>query len=740
MILSLFSKNWKLLIDIVIVLGIIFLIFWWNPFNLFGSKLELQGTANVVSKVRDIGELVTAEYYGEVLASDEEARKKVLNTDSIQRLGEEHYMVIKQELMRRYVYRQNLLKEELKKLKRKKDRDKLKASFAKDSRKRIVRNAYPALIEMLPAKFIRNSTILFVGHYEHGTKIKDKKFIKRDDDDHDRYIEKIWKDVLELEYDLIKRQFDKDPEFRNYDQMGFRTNASYVDFYFHYSRLEQPKKERKIKLAMIGRGSVQAGFRFDQLGENNVVYDDRNQTVYFFGFQAEILSTDINPWFIPERRIPGFEILKEEDAKFRHVRELKMHCIDKLRENAMAADILDQAQKNGEEAMKEFFMLILGEEVKRVVFKKESLPHFEKQLLEDSVISWSEVAIIDSLLTEQLQAIQNEEVEAVKERRLKLARDLISKLKQYPLVLENGAQFDFNYTTKTLAGAMRDSLVTRDELEKIVSRIRLNPSIHKTFPVPTPDMKLWYDQELDYLSEFNHRMDILLTNRPVTLEEITERSAILPADSSERVEVIQQASAFVSKNDSTFYQIIGAEIKYFKMRSATIPKGILYPISETTDLETHAMKAKKWRSIISMDTIQLPGFTELSVVRDTALYSSHAYDSIFTDWSDEHLTLVLQDSSFMVMQDTIVLNSMKLAELTSPTSLDMIADSTARLEGYSLEIKLIRDYLKKNAKKERNLGPVMRLRRDFDRWVGNDSTGTISSVRKKVKGWRERLR
>jgi len=38
---GLFLKNWKFLLDVVIVIALVILFFLWNPLNIFGNKLKL---------------------------------------------------------------------------------------------------------------------------------------------------------------------------------------------------------------------------------------------------------------------------------------------------------------------------------------------------------------------------------------------------------------------------------------------------------------------------------------------------------------------------------------------------------------------------------------------------------------------------------------------------------------------------------------------------------------------------
>ena len=75
-------KNWKLFIDIIIVVGSIVLLTIFDPFGIFTNR-SLKNTANILSSVKDIGELVTAEYYGEVISSLQGTQIYDLEVDSL---------------------------------------------------------------------------------------------------------------------------------------------------------------------------------------------------------------------------------------------------------------------------------------------------------------------------------------------------------------------------------------------------------------------------------------------------------------------------------------------------------------------------------------------------------------------------------------------------------------------------------------------------------------------------------
>ena len=66
--ISFIIKHWRLLVDMAIVVGVVIAFTFWDPFKIF-NKRKLLDTANLVTEVRDIGQLVTAEYFGEVISS-----------------------------------------------------------------------------------------------------------------------------------------------------------------------------------------------------------------------------------------------------------------------------------------------------------------------------------------------------------------------------------------------------------------------------------------------------------------------------------------------------------------------------------------------------------------------------------------------------------------------------------------------------------------------------------------------
>lgn len=520
MIIRLLLKNWKLLLDIALILALIFLIFLWNPANIFGNGLKLRHTANMVSEIKEIGELITAEYYGEVIASDEESMLGILNVDSIELQAMGRYISeVKTPLFDAYITASRSVYEAA---------AEKKFLFAKGE-ERYIRNQLVQIksdivkerLEKLQSKLKDdqlNALLLFIATYEHGNSLNQNKFIRKSENQKGNYTNKILKEILETEYDQVVHYANGDADFQGYLSQGFTTNYRYTDFYFDYMEQSLPRKEQKVEIALIGRGSVKAGFRFDQLDERNVVYDAERQYIYLYGFNAEILYQDINPWFIPERQVPGYQIIMAKNASFEKMKELKLHCLDKLTYQAELAGIRQQAQKNGEVAIAEFFSLLLGEDIKKVVFSNDPLGLESASITKDSLISPNELVLIDSLIQQELISIEGSE-EPIKQHRKKLLAEFIADLSQYEVCWKN-KRLAFNYFNRHIPAILEDTMVTSlgDELPSLIdytytNDLELIKKLRSTFSDSVfqfPEMySLWSTDSLAYFKEYNDFLSIL---------------------------------------------------------------------------------------------------------------------------------------------------------------------------------------------------------------------------------------
>jgi len=522
MIFKWLFKNGKYILDVVIVLGLVVLVFLWNPWNLFGKGLQLEDTANMVSEIKEIGELVTAEYYGEVIASHQEAELEILDVDSVELLGEIQYDSIKRYLYNAYIRELDDIEERIKERWSDRKERRKRARYLRRARKAIINDALGNLDRLMASNInnedILNATILFVGQYEHGDRIKINKFVRKSDKGREGYVRRIFARILQSEFDRIIRYHAGDIAYQGYLTSGFSTHARFTDYYYKYAEEKMPGDQRKMELAVIGRGSVKAGFGFDQLDDRNVVYDENSQTLYFFGFSARILNQDINPWFIPEQRVPGFQVIAAEKLKdrgFEKMKALKLHCIKKLRLKSEEAGIIERAQANGEESLKAFFSLITGNDIRKVIFRKDPLTYNVENILADSVISVDEVNTLEAAIDRQLSAINGEQNSAIKERKQKLLQETLQRLRRYDIVIERDSAkhtFGFNYYTRHLPDILRDSMVTQAEWQVIAREIRHNyvdPSLR--YQQPPADQFYWFTDSLEYISVFNDFIDQIIS-------------------------------------------------------------------------------------------------------------------------------------------------------------------------------------------------------------------------------------
>ncbi len=336
------------LMQVILVVAAVLVFSFFDPFNMFGSKKKtLEDTPISVSSIKEIGQLITAEYYGEVLGSLKEVNIEHLDSN-INELSE------------------------------------LNMNFAE------------AMADM------RRKNLEFKGLFRK-RKIEnyfDENYADLRNDPYFSYLMDYLEESLHLntERQVFKYFYDND-KYKGDDISREVLN-------------DLPKKTKEIfvadkqllkkQIVMLGRGSVKAGYNFDNFNENNFKYSSASNTVYFIGLKPEILACHINPWFIPEKKVKGFEIIlytgQASDPKY--INEVKEKCLEELRESAMKQDILEKAETNARENLKSFFSLLLGNPVNDVVFlnSKTEVNLYELKL--DGKITSNELSVIDSTIKE----------------------------------------------------------------------------------------------------------------------------------------------------------------------------------------------------------------------------------------------------------------------------------------------------------------------------------------------------
>lgn len=462
--INLFSKYWKLILDILLVVALVVGLFLWNPFDLFGKETRLHPTANVATQIKQIGQLVTAEYYGEVVASFGEAKLNFLKEDLLNEEANTIYIDLKADVYDAYL---DFVVEGTKKFSKDKKRERKKKQARKDAVDDLIKNygKEPSGVRYSDL-FIKDTldiVLLFVAE-----KVLDERTgmdLKKLDSDRKRkkFREQQMENLLAAIEEKHLSLDDKGMDL--FLQEPLMKNPSFSSFYY---TLYQEDEKSKDQLAMIGRGSVKAGFDFGSFRESNLYMDEDDGVIHIFGLEPVILDFDINPWFIPERAVPGYDIVQAgRKVSFEDAKKVKSYCRAKLRRRALEAGIIAEAKRYGEEVVKTFLALVLETDVKKVIFHENLEKVFFEQITRDGVIHQTEIALIESAEQQFLQKIEEASSATLKKAYRNQLSHLLFSLRKYPLQMVDGSKIPFNYFTKELYPLLNDSAHTDTSIKPI---------------------------------------------------------------------------------------------------------------------------------------------------------------------------------------------------------------------------------------------------------------------------------
>ena len=360
---NLFTKGASLILQIIFVVALVLVFAWYDPFDIFTpTKLTLKNTPVQVESIKQIGQLITAEYYGEVISSLQEVINEKDYNSAV------HFDTIVNDLHKEF-------KEAVKEFSKEKvkgNAKKVYQAFATD---------YTGLVNNLQF----SSYLYFINEKLRGKSYTSKELDRELSPYYTRrlikrlYSDSIWRKKLRT----IKAN-----EFKN-----IRKTET-------YNKLK--KEFRHSRLVLIGRGWIKAGFDFRNFSNRNFRYDAARHRIYFIGMQPKILSATINPWFIPEEGVEGFEFLiAERGVRFKpeYTNIVKQRCLDKLRQQALEKQILLKSKENAEQNLKSFFSLLLNDDIKGLYFYTNYLSYMSDVILQDSVITNEELLTIDSSIS-----------------------------------------------------------------------------------------------------------------------------------------------------------------------------------------------------------------------------------------------------------------------------------------------------------------------------------------------------
>ena len=471
MIFNFIAKNIRFILDALLVVGLVVLFAWFDPFGWFKSKPQLEDTAILVSNVKEIGELITAEYYGEVIASLKESRIEAYEEDTLVTWAEELFIDLKYAIYQ-----------------------------LQQSENRIRRKRIDDLVLKADPELARNFLYPYLLDYLDS--------LPQIDNRNDRQHSILWALAITIE----SQTKDKEPEeiYRYLNEPdpapGFKGFSAFYKNQLGLN-IKDDRRERRKEVTFIGRGWVKAGFNLSQLNQRNFIYDEDNHVIHILGMNPQILAAEINPWFIPERGIQGFELVTLKGrANFEDAILVKSHCKEKLRQQALNSGLLEQARKNGQENLQKFFSLLLDEPIQAVTFHTNELHYMQRTLLQDSIIGFQEALVIDSLFKKQIRNLANTTHKKLRNRQLEQIQEFVNTMQQQKFV--DSLQLNFNYYSPWVTRLFWDNASPEaiDSLECI--QIQNLKSGTLTLPADT----LWFtgDQAKNAaLHEFNQTFKVL---------------------------------------------------------------------------------------------------------------------------------------------------------------------------------------------------------------------------------------
>lgn len=538
--IALFIRHWKILLDCLIVVAAILVFTFWDPFSIFNTR-KIRQTATLVTGVREIGELVTAEYYGEVIASLKDAKIDLPPVDETQLLAEEMYLALK----RRYWTIR---------------RRQVDGTAAFDIAPAERKDVYSKFVAFLGLQYLDRGLDKIYGEEK---KIKNKleeRILKRLYDDVQNVKERLadrYKNAGQLE-DKQEHYLDSIPPFIN----------EFSDFYAMLTVKDVMEEEKKRDLVFIGRGWVKAGFRFNTFDESNFAYDSDAKVVHFYGLEPIILDKDINPWFIPERKVKGFEIVRYTGkVDFRHAKEVKKKCKEKLLKQA-GKEILIRAQENGAEALRSFFSLLLDEPELKVEFHEMPYAKEYQTFASDTLITIQEALAIEKLYVMERERIEKDIVSStMKQRDLRQLGLFIQKLKKLSFISEN---YPFSFYSIKAAHILADSLHvdTVDIATLIQARGKLVPDKDSLSLVTTAVLgdSLWF-VDADFINEYHQALNVVFNKafaipglRTLAIGEALKKCGTWMCLSDEKTRVLLWKSLHVD-NISKQQYLLEAEVK-----------------------------------------------------------------------------------------------------------------------------------------------------------------------------------
>jgi hypothetical protein len=323
------------IVEAIAIAAIVMWFVWKDPFKIFSShQLVMVQTPLDIKNIRSIGQLVTAEYYGEVMATLPESK---LSEDKsfYENSAAELYDTLVYSIYRT----DSLIKV-----------NKIHKPWWKKKNK-FFSQYYQDLCGNLRSHIFYFPLMVYLDSiYEY--KLKKMGDYKND--------------LAKYENPVIDQIYEKISNNKELEVIDF---ATFFRTYEKYVKHPPSKNERKKEILIMGRGWVKAGINFSNINQTNFRYLKDKGIIQFYRIQPEILYHDINPWLVP-KKIHGFDFIKISGRATNpdDITSVKRECLEKLEQQATDSHIIEKAKENAEQNLKSFFSLLTGTDIKQVKF------------------------------------------------------------------------------------------------------------------------------------------------------------------------------------------------------------------------------------------------------------------------------------------------------------------------------------------------------------------------------------
>lgn len=303
------------------------------------SGLSINNTPVLVKEINEIGELITAEFYGETYGDILEAYEMILTeeADSIKK----HPDIYTNAYPGLITYR----------------------DYKHNYEQTIAQNKQLIATSANESKQWNNERI----EKENALKSLQQQLDAQTDWDKRREITKKIRDENALLYNLNNQVKVNQQKIQNARAQNNQLTAGYYD------------QIKQRNLVYIGRGWVKAGFDFQTITKNNFK-DTESDSIYIVVGEPQILMADINPWYIKtaDTQIEGYELFMEKTGGIftnknftdMEVKAVKRLCKEKLIRKAEKHGILYSAEATGKQVLTGFFGA-LGFQNYKIIFSTD---------------------------------------------------------------------------------------------------------------------------------------------------------------------------------------------------------------------------------------------------------------------------------------------------------------------------------------------------------------------------------